>query len=445
MKKHVVILFVFAIGALAPAASSYAQTPEPRPERPYRGLFGGGVGNAEQLLKLNASFAGGYDDDILAGETGSTGTPTSNAPAGRFARGSGALSYSLTRTKVSFATSGAVATSYIPDALVRFATSYDVSAGGSIEASRKTTVSGSYGMTRQPLYYFEPTFSQVFDLIFGEVVLYDQDNRTIEDRRVMTRGTTGVSHQLTRRLSASAHANFENTTTSSHSRDFDTRSIGGGLSYSVAKGLGVHAGYGLNTARYDQPIGDELEIQTHTIDVGVDYSKALSFSRKTTLSFGTGTSALNDGAQTHYIVTGNVNLKREMGRTWNAQVGYHRDVSYVDVVRSPLLSDSLTAGVGGLITRKAELSAGVGVSRGNAGFANGNNNYQTYFGSVSLRVGLTRDLAMSVQYARYKYSFDPGVALIPGVPARSDRQMLRVSIDFWEPIFYRARRGNASR
>ena len=48
------------------AASTPAAAQAPRPERPYRGLFGGGVGDVEQSLIWNGSTGGGYDDNVLA-------------------------------------------------------------------------------------------------------------------------------------------------------------------------------------------------------------------------------------------------------------------------------------------------------------------------------------------------------------------------------------------
>jgi hypothetical protein len=47
----------------------------PRPERPYRGLFGGGTGNWEQSLVANASLGGGWDDNLVADARGGTGRP----------------------------------------------------------------------------------------------------------------------------------------------------------------------------------------------------------------------------------------------------------------------------------------------------------------------------------------------------------------------------------
>ena len=53
-------------GALVCAAPALAQ--RPRPDRPYRGLFGGNGAdpNSTQALDLNVSLSGAYDDNVLA-------------------------------------------------------------------------------------------------------------------------------------------------------------------------------------------------------------------------------------------------------------------------------------------------------------------------------------------------------------------------------------------
>jgi hypothetical protein len=440
--KHLFALLVVSALIAAPAQ---AQTPKPRPERPYRGLFGGGVGNAEQILKLNVSFSSGYDDDVTAGEQGGPGNPRSDSPASVFSRGAAALSYSLIRTKISFQATGTAATSYVPGALQNLVTSYSSSFGTSIKASSRTTLSAGMTVSRQPLYFYQPTFTQVFDLIFGETVLYDQNVLTIKQRRTMTTSSAGVTHNLTKRLTANASAGYESSETTDHVSDYGSRSLNGGLAYAVGKGLSMRAGYGVRNGEYDSPGEAPRAIRTQTIDGGVDYNKSLSFSRKTTLSFSSGTSVLNDGSQSNFLVTGHVNLGREIGRTWNANAGYYRQVSYSDVVHDPILSDSGTVSVSGLVSHRVQLTAALGLSTGVVGFAVGGNDFRTYYGSISAQYDLTRHLALSFRYARYRYQFDSGVSLTPGVPSRSDRQMVSASVEFWEPLFYRARRGNASR
>src|SRR5580698_5993634 len=103
-------LVVCVLGALV-AVPAWAQSPLPQPDRPYRGLFGGGVGEASQMLSLSLSFGGGYTTEALLGSTAAT-TATSQAPPqtgaaappqntnSTFETASAALQYSYTRPRM---------------------------------------------------------------------------------------------------------------------------------------------------------------------------------------------------------------------------------------------------------------------------------------------------------------------------------------------------------
>src|SRR5688572_15854471 len=63
------VLVSAAIALAATTASAQQQVSGPRAERPYKGLFGGGVGDAQQLLDvtlwLGAGVIDGVPDDPL--------------------------------------------------------------------------------------------------------------------------------------------------------------------------------------------------------------------------------------------------------------------------------------------------------------------------------------------------------------------------------------------
>src|SRR5436309_2042874 len=91
------------LALLALALPAFAQQQQ-RPERPYRGLFGGGVGNAEQLLTLSVQFGGGYDGNILAGSAGNgvgLSPIAQRAPiGGKTGDASLGLNYTMSRPRV---------------------------------------------------------------------------------------------------------------------------------------------------------------------------------------------------------------------------------------------------------------------------------------------------------------------------------------------------------
>lgn len=101
MIHHLVLSFALGFLVLA-AVPAHAQLP--RPERPYRGLFGGGTGNWEQSLVANASIGGGWDDNLVAdarGDRPARPNDLNTSARGGLGQFSGALAYSLSRSRLS--------------------------------------------------------------------------------------------------------------------------------------------------------------------------------------------------------------------------------------------------------------------------------------------------------------------------------------------------------
>ena len=147
------------------AAPAAAQMAPPRAERPYRGLFGGGVGNAEQLLDVNMSLGGGYDDNVLADTAGVGDLPVSGpnqGTASTFTSVSGDLGYQLTRMRFGINASAAAQGRYHPDVE---STKYISSQSGSVAAfaqlAKSTRLGVDHTTSHQPylsLRLFPPLF-----------------------------------------------------------------------------------------------------------------------------------------------------------------------------------------------------------------------------------------------------------------------------------------------
>ena len=95
-----------------------------------------------------------------------------------------------------------------------------------------------------------------------------------------------------------------------------------------------------------------------------------------------------------YYLTGNARLNREIGRTWNAALGYIRSVSYIATYGEPFFSDAVNATLGGMINRRLQFRSGARASLGSVGAA-GNSNYDTYYGSTGVTYALSRYVGLS--------------------------------------------------
>ena len=137
---------------------------------------------------------------------------------------------------------------------------------------------------------------------------------------------------------------------------------------------------------------------THDIDLGVDYARPLSLSRRTKLSFGSGSAVTPHNGGVAFNLTGNAMLTRQIGRTWQARVGVTRDVQLLEGFAEPVVANALAANVGGALRHRLMLSSSFTASRGAVGVgpATGNG-YLNWTGAVGIAMPLGRRASFDVQ------------------------------------------------
>src|SRR5262245_28607696 len=140
------------------AGAAFAQ--ESRPERPYRGIFGGALGSSswEESLSVNGSLGGGYDSNVLANATDAgigtgTGRPT-DARGGGFGMLAGGIKYSRSKPTFNFGASANANARYYTTVEDSFVSSYGGSAAASIKPASRTNINfgGSIGYQPFSLY-----------------------------------------------------------------------------------------------------------------------------------------------------------------------------------------------------------------------------------------------------------------------------------------------------
>ena len=120
-------------------------------------------------------------------------------------------------------------------------------------------------------------------------------------------------------------------------------------------------------------------------------------------------------------------------------------MQFIQALRAPLLSDSVTAQLTGLLTRRLQFRTGVAGAYGNAGLSADAQEFATYQGEVGVKYALTRNLALGLDYLLYRYEFD-SIALLPaGMPRELNRHGIRAYLAMWVPLVNRARRPDAAR
>lgn len=227
------------------------------------------------------------------------------------------------------------------------------------------------------------------------------------------------------------------------SRFFDYGSHAAVASILHARPMTQHAtlrlGYAIRVSDQDSQNGEPQIL--HTIDAGVNYGRALSFSRRTSLSFGTGSAiavterdTIPDGRQrTTVALTGNASLVHQMGRTWTAQLDYNRGFRTYDGFDDLHLTDTVQAGLGGLISRRLSFRADARWASSSIQTATGGGQ-QGQAANVRLQYALTSYLAAYAQYLYHEYRFTDDVLIDQRLPRRLDRQGVRVGLTTTIPL-----------
>jgi hypothetical protein len=438
------VAMLAAAGLYAPAASAQG-----RPGRPYRGLFAGGVSETEQSLTVRGAFGGGYDDNILADGSGIGGGGGGFDPRiqrrGNLLMANGAVDYSLSRDTFGMFVSGATSSRYYPKTENPLASAHTGAAGMNWRMGRRTSLFAQGFAIYQPF-----TLSGVFPTALGAdfgsfepIGGPNLDLTATTDRYLLNSGAVNLRQTLTRRTSLFLSYSKAYSDSSAYQFSYSNDSAAGGYLFQVNNNLGLRFGYGYMEGRFQD---GSNRYTNQNFDVGVNYTKALSVSRRTTFSFGTGSTAISDGETTRFQAIGSARLNHEIGRTWHASVAYDRNVGFIESLRQPVFTDAVTSQLDGLISRRLEFTANAQASFGQLGMSSSaGSGFTTYYGATGLQYALTRNISLSANYFYYRYDFDSRLLLPQGVTQHVNRQSVRGSVNLWAPLFQRARRTNVTR
>lgn len=429
-------------------AGSAAHAQDARPSRPYRGLFGGGSADAAQTLTAIASAGSGYDTNFLAdAETGVAASPFALTRSAGTVYGmlSGSLAYAADTDRVDIGASVSSTVRRYTRFEDRARASLGSSAGAVFALTSSTTITASESISYQPALFLVP-FVPVGEAPLGQAAIPDQDFLTVSAPYVTIDLGGSIRQQLSRRSAVSVSYARQAADFSSGELEYRRQTAGAGYSYALARGLGVRIGVGFSEADYGA-----FAYRGFTLDSGIDYSRALSVSRRTRLSFSSGATGVRDEVDVvRYSVIGSANLTHEIGRTWTAGLAYARNVGFIESLRTPYFYDGGSVSLAGLVSRRLTFRASGGVMYGDLIPAPGTpagrgDEFDVWHGTMSLGVALSRHLAVTLSYAYYQYSFGSAPQLPPGVPGHMSRHSIRASFDTWASIFQRGSRSDAAR
>lgn len=432
---RVAIAAVFLLGAASGHAQDIGTPPVAgtiRPERPFRGLFGepdDRVGRRDRF-DVNFSLAASHDDNVLGDQGLQIPDPRVNTD-GFYSVASVDGTYQHTGHRVTMGVGGGSSMRYYADLKDLSAAEHhaDVHVDAALGATHLTFAQAAQDT---PFFGFR-FFPETGSATGGGVATSPQPVRS--EPAFLFNTTAGVTQKLSARqeLYGGYELHYTDFTTRG-STDLTAHSIRGGYRYQLSSYAGLRAGYGVEQGTYGSN-AETGRARLDTIDVGIDYRRPLSFSRRTRVDFSAGTTSAStplDGRV--YRLVGDAGLTHEIGRTWNLRASVRRTSALVDGFRAPVFSNGATVSFGGFINRRLELSTDGAYSSGDIGMTGERNPFDSRTAHARLQFGLNREFALFGEYAYYQYHFSNTDALPLGLSPNLRRNSVRVGLSLFLPV-----------
>jgi len=406
------------------------------PDRPPRGLFGGRPARTTgQTLELTWSTFSGYDDNVRA-ETPAAADP-SFLVKGTYGTGGAGLAYAARGERSAFGASLSSNGHYYPD----LHELNGVEASGNLTFNttlgRRGQLQGSQNFSYEPFYGVN--FLNSASPSSVPVVAQPQDGRGTDTalkglQAYDSNGQITLKEGLSVRSALQFAYSYRHTVFGSGDEHFNWQLANVTFSRNMTRYAALRAGYGYGVAQDTLGAGVPTVVN-HNIDLGVDYNRPLSFSRRTKIALSSGSTAVVERGSTTYFVIGDAKITREMSRTWNGSFGYHRGIQHLPGFSDVFVSDTAQLQFGGLVGRRVDASMGGGYSIGHVGVQDrGSRGYSSLTATGVVRIAISSVLAFTTQYTYYRYAFDDGVEVPLGLPSAFNRQALLFGLSGWVPL-----------
>jgi hypothetical protein len=419
------------LGLLVVSAASAAAQDVERQSRAFRGLFGRQPQSSDRYRFLDAriAFEGGYDTNLRLGQADVL-DPRVRVKGGYGGARAG-LVFEQRRRRVEFSAS----------AFGRFrhyatTESFDTSETGGqvgleLALSRHTRVSVDQAAGVFP--HFQLNLIPSLFVDDAGLAAQSLDLAATEERTISLFTRVGLTHEFSRRMRMTASGNrrqymFQDRTGS------DSVLVQAGAS--LLRDLTRHATLRLGYRRFEAEVGGGARrLARDEIDVGVDYLRALSFSRRTSFSFSTGSAILRreGDASSVFRLTGTLRLDHQMGRSWQASALYAHNVGFVEGIQGPVAYDAVLVELGGYLGRRNHLGWQAGYSQGSQNLLS-TRQYTTTLGEMTYQLALSTLTALDFRYYYYYYEFDPDFVPTFAFRRTLDRHGVSVGMSLWLPL-----------
>jgi hypothetical protein len=439
------------------AASEPAAAQVSGATRPYRALFGGSAPNPDvhHGFDVTMSLSAGYDDNAADGSAESVSV-SPLLQTGGYLGLAGTASYVWQTKRVQVAGNLSTITRYYQDVSDLVGSTHTASIGVSAELGQRGRVYANQSVSYAPSYLYS-LLPALGTKVPGRPV--GGGRFPLGDESVFVFDTSATAwYSVTRRGSIEGLAMYRHSglPESSGATVASLRSygVGGRFRQGISRYATLQLGYVYREGQYGF-VRANASTTVHDIDAGVDYERALSLTRRTTLDFSTGSAIVSlpalavsldqvGGTELQFRLVGNVGLTHEMGRTWRARIAYNRDVGFAEAFAQPVFADAVTASLTGFFNRRIDLTVTGGFSSGEVGLGRtlrpsdaSNSSFHTWNFTARSRYALGSMWAMYGEYLYYSQDLGSAVIVPSGLPSVLDRQTIQVGLTFWVPLLRR--------
>jgi hypothetical protein len=457
--RHLLEAAVLCFSLIAATAPVEAQ-PRDRPQRPFRGLFGGGPppdpNRTRQELSLTGTFVGGYDDDIASAAPGIGGPQPTEGQSGYLGQGSLDVRYYRGRTMRSFTVMGnAYALTYTDTD--EAAGAAPTSIGGSVSFSALSQ------MRRQDMFRVSSRVS--YDPLFALSGM-----GVLEPNANPVEPTTGPNYGLFEFGSVGANADFGYNWNLGRrrsvdlgyavaarrytDREDDLQGQGDGtshrasaeLSQTINRSLSFRTFYSFGHASTEDSDGPR-PMTEHSLDAGLRMQRRVSATRTLSFSFGAGAQyvrtlagiSLRRAPIDYWNPFATVTTSLQLGASWDVTAHYRRGSTAVpELTTDSFITDAVNASAGGLVGSRLELGFSGGFSTSRTPTVTGSSGrFRNLTAGTNARIALTRNVATTVDYTFYDYKFEDVADLPEGFNPDARRNAVRIGVTIWLPLYGR--------
>jgi hypothetical protein len=138
-----------------------------------------------------------------------------------------------------------------------------------------------------------------------------------------------------------------------------------------------------------------------------------------------------------FLFSTDASVTWEFSRAWRTRIAARRGLEYLAQLSEPVFVDGVSLEFEGLLTSRLDLSTAARYSSGASAIGREAITFDTYGADATLRLGLTRSLAVYGQLVYYFYDFGQSTGLPIGIPRGLERTGFRTGFSVWIPAVRR--------